>query len=127
MTRRAKKDDLTRIADYGFGSITIGQHSFTTDVIIRPESVRDHWWRKTGHSVCLDDLGEVLADPPARLLLGQGHTGLMRVPEGVRTALEERGIEVAVMPTAEAVKVWNEWLDAEGAGLDAAAAFHLTC
>ena len=51
----------------------------------------------------------------------------MRVPEEVRRALLKRGIEVVAIPTAEAVKVWNEWLDAEGEDLNAAAGFHLTC
>jgi hypothetical protein len=116
-----------RIAEYFFGCITIGSQTYTTDVIIRPGRVRDRWWRKQGHSVCLEDVEEILADPPDRLLLGQGHAGLMRVPDDVCSALEKRGIEVVAMPTAEAVKVWNEWLDAEGADLNAAAAFHLTC
>jgi hypothetical protein len=118
---------MPRIAEYSFGCITVGARTCTTDVIIRPGEVKEGWWRKQGHGVCLDDLAAILADPPGRILFGQGHTGLMQVPEDVRAALEARGIEVFAMPTAEAVTLWNEWYDAEGESLDAAAAFHLTC
>jgi hypothetical protein len=117
----------TRIEGYSFGSITIGSRTYTSDILIWPDRVRDGWWRQEGHSLCLDDLKAVLEVPPVWLLIGQGAPGLLKIPAGTRSALEERGIALHVMPTAEAVATWNRWLDEEGEALAAAAGFHLTC
>jgi hypothetical protein len=121
------QSSLTHVDDYTFGRITVAGKTCTSDVIMRPESMRDGWWRKTGHSLCLADLEEILSDPPRRLLVGRGHDDRMKVPPDVVEALTERGIEVRSMPTGEAVALWNRWLDAEGTTLNAVAALHLTC
>ena len=121
------QSSLTRIDDYTFGRITVAGKTYTSDVIIRPGKMRDGWWRKKGHSLCLEDLEEILSDPPRRLLVGRGHDDRMRVPADVVEALAGRGVELRSMPTGMAVALWNRWLDEEGVALGAVAAFHLTC
>lgn len=118
---------LTRIEEYRFGAIRLDAGTFTTDLILWPGRVRDNWWRRSGHSLCLDDLKEVMADPPSRLLVGTGYHGIMKVPADLRARLEESGTALTAVATTEAVDIWNRWLDEEGAALDAVAAFHLTC
>jgi len=121
------KTKITRIDSYVFGRITIASRAYTSDVIIWPEKVKDRWWRRTGHTLSVEDLDDILHDPPQCLLVGQGANGLMNISDETRTMLKENGIELLAMPTAEAVNLWNRWIEAEGSRLDAVAAFHLTC
>jgi hypothetical protein len=112
------------IEDYRFGDIRIAGRSYTTDVIVTPEGVRDGWWRREGHRLHREDLDEVLAARPQALVIGTGYHGRMVVPPAVRQWLEAQGIQVHEAPTAEAVKRFNA-LQREYARV--VAALHLTC
>lgn len=109
---------------YSFGRIRIDGADYTTDVIVFPGRVRDRWWRREGHSLDLEDLSEVLTDPPKTLIVGTGYYGNMRVPQETLAALRARGIEVKVCRTADAVAELNR-LQREAARV--VAALHLTC
>jgi hypothetical protein len=111
------------IGHYDFGIITIDGRTYRSDVIVLPDRVIPDWWRKSGHSLVLEDLGEVVADPPATLIIGTGAYGDMSVPADTRGALEDLGIEVIVQPTAEAVDTYNRLAPRRRV----AAGFHLTC
>lgn len=113
-----------KVRDYAFGRIDIDGTVYTSDVIIYPDHVRAHWWREQGHSLCLEDLTEVLADPPQVLVIGTGYHGVMQVPPATLEALRARGIEARVMKTREAVAELNR-LQREAAR--AVAVLHLTC
>lgn len=113
------------VEDYGFGRITIDGRAYAKDVIIFPDSrVHSPWWRKQGHRLEPEDLAELLADPPATLVIGTGYYGNMAVPERTLEALRERGVEPLVARTGEAVAELNR-LQQESARI--AAALHLTC
>lgn len=112
------------IGDYTFGRIDIGDTSYTSDVIITPDRVIDHWWRKEGHSLAPEDLAAVVASRPEAVVVGTGYYGRMQVPEATRTWLESMGIRVYEARTAEAVAEFNR-LQRECA--DIVAALHLTC
>jgi hypothetical protein len=114
---------LLHIDDYRFGRIVIGGEVYGKDVIILPERVIANWWRKQGHNLSPEDLAEVVAAAPCRLVIGAGAFGMMRVPDGTLEYLRERGIKAEVLKTKEACARFNE-LAANG---DAAAALHLTC
>ncbi|MEM1593039.1 MAG: Mth938-like domain-containing protein [Archaeoglobaceae archaeon] len=109
------------IERYEFGKIVVNGRAFTSDILIFDESVRENWWRKEGHKLSLEDLREVLEFKPEILIIGTGYNGRMVVPEEVKKFLEEKGIKAIVLPTQEAVKVFNE-TKAKKVG-----AFHLTC
>jgi len=112
------------IEDYGFGRIVIDGKTYRQDVIVFPDRVKSDWWRKEGHSLCLEDLKEVLEDPPEVLVVGTGYVGLMRVPREVREKLEEMGIRVVVEKTGKAYRTFNKLLSE---GRRVVAALHLTC
>jgi hypothetical protein len=84
--------------------------------------VVSNWWRKDGHALVIDDLGEVLDELPERLIVGTGADQRMRPDPNAIEHLEERGIEVEVLPTAAAVRRFEELDPAL-----TAAALHLTC
>lgn len=112
-----------RITHYDFGTITIDGETYRSDVIILPDRVVAGWWRRDGHSLVLDDLGDVMADPPATLIVGTGAYGAMSVPSQTIAALEDLGIDVIAQPTREAVATYGRLSPAGRV----AAGLHLTC
>jgi hypothetical protein len=113
---------MPTIEGYEFGRVTIDGREETRDVIVLPDRVVRDWWRRDGHGLVLEDLDEVLAELPERLLVGTGAHGRLRPDPGTLETLRARGVEVEVIPTAEAVRRYAE-LDPR----TTAAALHLTC
>ena len=113
-----------KVTSYHFGSITIADNTYTTDVIITPEKVEDKWWRKQGHNLEPEDLTTVIAAQPEILVIGTGYYGRMVVPEKTLQLLHDQGIKTVVGRTSEAVEELNR-LQRENARV--VAALHLTC
>ncbi|HEB74864.1 MAG TPA: hypothetical protein ENJ04_00745 [Nitrospirae bacterium] len=110
------------VDSYSFGRIVIDGETYTSDVLILPQRVVSPWWRRQGHLLQMEDLSEVLGERPEVLIIGQGYSGAMKVPRGLREELEGLGIEVVAGKTASAVKAFNDCM-----GRRVAAALHLTC
>ena len=70
----------------------------------------------------LEDLDDVLDELPERLVVGTGAYGRLVPDPAALEALRERGVEVAVLPTADAVRLYGEHEPGR-----TAAALHLTC
>jgi hypothetical protein len=113
---------MPRIEDYSFGRIIVDGQEQSRDVIILPDRVVTNWWRLEGHDLALDDFKDVLDDLPKRLIVGTGASGEMHPNPETLEALRHRGIDVEVVRTGEAVRLFNE---ADPAAT--AAALHLTC
>jgi hypothetical protein len=113
---------MPELAGYAFGRVIIDGREETRDVIVLPERVVRDWWRRDGHGLVLEDLDAVLDELPARLIVGTGAHGRLRPDPGTLEVLRARGIDVEVLPTAEAVDRYAE-LDPRAT----AAALHLTC
>lgn len=111
------------IESYSFGSIVINGQKYSSDVIIFPERVKGSWWRKRGHSLCREDIGEALAERPDILIIGTGDSGLMQVPGELEEYINSQGIELMVKRTAEASRIYNELSSLR----KVVAALHLTC
>jgi len=112
-----------RIESYQFGEIVIDGQRYTRDVIITPDRVQTNWWREEGHNLVMADLEDVLGEPPAVLVVGQGAHGRMVVPEETRRELEAMGIEVIVQPSDDACQSYNRLREQSVT----VAALHLTC
>jgi hypothetical protein len=113
------------IQDFEYGRIVIDGREEHRDLIITRSGVLPNWWRREGHLLVLEDLESILDKPPAVLVVGTGTTGNMRAAPGLVEELASRGVETEVLPTAQAVRRFNELLDLPE--VDAAAALHLTC
>lgn len=113
---------MARLEGYRFGRVLVDGQEHTRDVIVLPGRVVGNWWRKEGHALVLEDLAEVLDELPERLVVGTGAAGRMRPDPAALRALRERGVEVEVLPTEEAVRRFGELDPAR-----TAAALHLTC
>jgi hypothetical protein len=112
-----------RIDSYGFGHIVIDGKSYRSDVIVFPDRVKGRWWRRSGHSLTIDDIQEVLDIKPDVLVVGTGAMGMMRVPEETRRLVKEQGIQLVCERTGVAVETYN----GEASSRTAVAALHLTC
>ena len=112
------------IDSYQFGKIVIDGVDYSSDCIILGEAVQSNWWRKQVHSLAAEDLKTVIAAKPAVLVVGCGASGLMKVPEQTRRALQEHNIQLEALDTYKAVQRFNEL---SKAGANVAAALHLTC
>ena len=122
MRRGASWGVMARLEDYRFGRVVVDGREETRDVIVLPDRVIRNWWRNDGHALVLDDLEDVLDDLPERLVVGTGAAGQMEPdPQAVR-ALRDRGVEVEVFRTDEAVRRY-----AASDPARTAAALHLTC
>ena len=108
---------------YQFGTITINDNTYTSDVIIYPDHVDSSWWRKQGHRLSIDDLRGILEVKPEVLVVGMGSPGLMQVPPETKDYIEAQGIELVVEPTDKAWKTYNLLKDSRRV----VAALHLTC
>jgi len=114
---------VNTIDSYQFGIIVVSGQQYTSDVIIFPDRVKDSWWRKTGHQLCLDDIAEVLTENPEVLVVGTGASDLMKVLPEVRQAAEAQGIELITEATDKACHTYNQLSHSQ----KAVAALHLTC
>jgi hypothetical protein len=113
---------MARLEGYSFGRLVVDGEEHTKDVIVLPGRVVPNWWRKDGHSLVIEDLGEVLDELPERLIVGRGAHGRLRPHPAVLDELRDRGVEVEVLDTADAVERYGESDESR-----TAAALHLTC
>jgi hypothetical protein len=111
------------INSYSFGSITIDGKNYRSDVIIFPDKINSRWWRKSGHLLSDEDIGEILKYKPEMLIIGTGASGLMMVDRKVKDKLNSLGIRFIIKKTAEAVEEYNKLGEKD----KVICAFHLTC
>ncbi len=115
---------VPKIEDYHFGEIVVDGKSYRNDLVIYPDRVQTNWWRVEGHSLAVEDLEGVLADPPDVLVVGQGANGRMQVPQTTRQRVTQAGIRLVAEPTEQACDTYNRLRQGEQTVV---AALHLTC
>ena len=114
---------MNTIDSYQFGEITINGKKYSSDVVIFPDRVKDNWYRKTGHELCLNDIVEVMAEKPEVLIVGTGASGLVKVLLETRQEAKARHIQLIAEPTSEACDIYNQLSRFQ----KVVAAFHITC
>jgi len=111
------------VDSYQFGLIVVNGESYTSDVVIFPDRVKDNWRRKMSHQLHLDELSEALAEVPEVLIVGTGAAGLVKVLPEVKQSLEALGIKLIAQPTDKACNTYNQLCQSQRV----VAALHLTC
>jgi hypothetical protein len=112
------------IEKYAFGSMRVGGHTYYSDIVITAEGIKE-WWREESHLVQSLDITTIVEEKPAALVVGTGYSGGMQISKEAAALCQERGIELIVGRTANALDVYNK-IVLEGKKT-IAAAFHLTC
>jgi hypothetical protein len=111
------------IDSYEFGVIVINGRRYSSDVIIYPDRIKDDWWRKEGHQLCIDDLEDVIEENPDVIVVGKGNPGLMRVLPETEEYIKSKGIKFIIQSTKEACKTYNQLSSSQ----KVIALLHLTC
>jgi hypothetical protein len=112
------------IQDYSFGSILIDGKRYTADVVIYPNRI-ESWWRKKGHLLQAVDVWPILSRNPDILIVGTGHSGVMRIAPDAEKMCKESGSRLIAETTVNAWKLYNELCAGEEGTI--IAALHLTC
>ena len=115
-----------RFGSFRFGSIEVDGTTYKHDVVIDRGEIRK---RKKGPSKALRhgyghtplSLGEVIPWNCERLVIGSGAAGSLPVVEEMAEEAEGRGVQLLVLPTAEAIEELQRSPDATNAIL------HVTC
>lgn len=117
-----------RIDKTKFGSITIAGEKYENDVIIRLNGKVDKRKKKlskevfgTSHVVSLAEAEYVYEKDAARIIVGAGQSGMLKLSDEAADFFEKKKCTVDLFPTPEAIKRWNQ---AEGPAIGL---FHVTC
>ena len=113
----------TMIESYDFGEIKVSGKTYRADIIIYPNHIDAHWWRKQGHNLDIDDIKEVLDAKPEVIIIGTGQPGHMQVDDKTRGEIRNHGIETIIVPTDEACQEYNRIAKNK----KVIACLHLTC
>lgn len=114
---------MKKIDSYRFGQVEIEGQTYLSDLIIYPDRIDAHWWRKEGHSLHLEDLSAVAEARPDLLLVGTGRFGMMRIPQETKDFLASLGIALLAEDTEKACETFNRLRDEKKVVF----ALHLTC
>ena len=112
------------IDSYKFGKIIIDGKEYSSDCIVLGNSVETNWRRKKGHLLSDKDLLPVINNKPTLLIVGNGRSGKMKIPNETRHFLLEEDIQLEIEDTNKAVERFNEL---SKTGVKIAAALHLAC
>ena len=112
------------IDDCSFGRIKIDGQEYTQDVIIYPNRIDSSWWRKEGHRLQIEDIGDILEAKPDVVVVGTGQYGGMKIDKGVEDLLRTKGIELRAAETSDACQTHNRLIKSKKIIVTA---LHLTC
>ena len=122
-----------RIDGTKFGSITVEGETHHEDILIRLDGQVKKRKKKlskavygTSHIVSLAEAEHIYEegaqpDVPVRIIFGTGQSGLLGLSDEATAYFQQKGCQVELLPTGEAVQAWNQ---AEGAVVGV---FHVTC
>lgn len=119
---------LTRIDKTKFGSITINGERYKHDVLIRLDGKVKKRKKKlskqiygTSHILSIQEARYVYEQGAERMIFGTGQFGRAKLSDEAEEFFNKKGCKVELLPTPEAIKVWNV---TEGASIGL---FHVTC
>ena len=111
-----------------FGSITISGEKYEHDVIIRLNGRVEKRKKKlskeifgTSHIISLAEAVYVYEEGARWVIIGTGQSGMAKLSDEADEFFRQKGCQVMLQPTPEAIRCWNETKEA-GIGL-----FHVTC
>lgn len=114
------------IEEYRFGVIIINGKRYNYDVEVRWTDEVLSWRRKESHIFDAEDIKRALERNPDTIIFGTGAYGLAKVAERAQEAIREKGVNLIIDRTEEAVKTFNIILEKEKEN-KLIGLFHLTC
>jgi len=119
------------IEEYRFGSITINQRNYNHDVEIRWTDEVLKWEREESHLIDIKAVERAVSQGPDTIIIGTGESGLAKLAKEAEKFIKEKGIELIIDKTGEAIRTFNillkDSLVEEGKQRKIIGLFHLTC
>jgi hypothetical protein len=116
-----------KIKRLAWGRLEVAGHRVFKDAKLYPGGACEWDWRLTGTEhvpgIQPADVEELLARGAKVVILSKGMYERLQVCPETLELLKQRGIAVHVLPTEEAVKLYNELVDTQPVG----GLFHTTC
>ena len=126
-TDRNSVADSPRIAELTWGRLELEDGRSFKDAKLYPGGAREWDWTETGTrhdpGVQPEDVDELLDAGATTIVLSRGIDERLRVKPETIDGLESRGVDVRVLQTEEAVRVYNEVREHAAVG----GLFHTTC
>ncbi len=92
-----------------FGQVTFKGKTFHCDIVVdvkgnayERKSIGDH------HYLTPEELKQYLTPDVELVIFGNGQSGVAEVTEKAKKLLKEKGIELIIAQTPEAIKIYNE-------------------
>jgi hypothetical protein len=112
------------IESYDFGRIVIHGITYTNDLVILGQSIKENWWRKEGHVLHTSDIKDAVEEfAPEVVVIGTGYMGMMKVSGETRLYVQKKGMELLVEKTKKACELVNSLSESKRV----LAGLHLTC
>ncbi len=119
------------IEEYKFGIITIDGKNYDRDVQTDWNGEVLDWCRKDSHLIVAEDVRQAVDKNPESIVIGVGEEGMAVVSEEAKIFIREKGIELLIDKTEEAIKTFNilkeDSMEEEGRQERVGGLFHLTC
>jgi len=82
------------ITDFSFGRIVANGQICNHDIKIVQNTLVPDWWRKSGHTVEIEDVQDALDTQPEILVIGTGQPGYMRITDSLKERIQLNAIPV---------------------------------
>jgi hypothetical protein len=111
-----------RIDGAFFGSLLIDGRKYNNDVIVSWNGeIKD---RPSSHDFTNAEMDSILMNDPDVVVIGTGHSGMVKVAHDVDVSARLKGVELVVKPTVQAMQEYNKFARL---GKHVVAVLHATC
>ena len=119
------------IEEYRFGQIIIDGKKYNDNVEVRWTGEVLPFQFQQIHTFNIETIKRAVEQNPELIIIGTGESGLAMVTEEAKDFIIEKGIELIIDKTEEAIKTFNvmeeDSLEEEGKQRKVIGLFHLTC
>lgn len=117
------------INNTSFGSITIDNNEYDHDVVINLDGEISKRKKKlskeiygTSHTISINEAEYIYENGAEVIVIGSGQYGVVKLSNEAVSFFEDHSVKVILMPTKEAIDIWNREKESKAVGL-----FHVTC
>ncbi len=113
---------MVRIDSTSFGEVVVDGKTYYSDVTV--------WWdgkvefRNKLHVFSMKEFTKIMEKGPESIVLGTGQHGVVKVPDEVTEAAEEKKIDLFIDTSPKAVQIFNSFVTE---GKRVVAVIHSTC
>ena len=119
---------MSTIEGFKFGSIVIGGKRYGRDVLMLPDGTvkqrKGGFWKFGSHVIKKAEIEELVKASPEVVIIGTGTSAVARLAPDAEIPAREAAIELAVLPSKEAVERLNRLVEQ---GKRVSALIHITC